>query len=294
MQVTKRQHYLPESYLSGFSDLSFGTDKFVWAYNKSINRIAIPTRATAVSSICHEEFYYSQTEQGDDILEKKLGTLEGKVAPLLKTLGTDHAQLVVTLTAHDRELLALFIGLSFTRVQSFREPVEELHKWAAERTLDHLIDNDLLPPPPKELEGKLDQLQVQVQPFISLPIMIAQAEQVAQSLLQKDWQFFKATGQHTFITGDNPVIWSTGGRDLIGVAHPLSEVYFPIRRDMALVCTNKGFDRHIYQTAPSKIKMFNRDIAKAARKYIISDKRSEGLARLAYKYRGHEQKVQLS
>ncbi|WP_413294665.1 DUF4238 domain-containing protein [Bdellovibrio sp. HCB185ZH] len=72
MQTTKRQHYVPKLYLAGFADANIQPNKFVWAYNKKIESINLPNKPVSISSICYEDFYYAQTEDGDDLIEKKI------------------------------------------------------------------------------------------------------------------------------------------------------------------------------------------------------------------------------
>ncbi|WP_413294666.1 DUF4238 domain-containing protein [Bdellovibrio sp. HCB185ZH] len=176
-------------------------------------------------------------------MKKKFAEIESATSPILRTLGLNDEE-VVNISDEDREKIALFIGFSFTRVPSFRNPIHDLHKFAAEHILDHLIQNNSLPPPPSGITP--EQMIVEVKSFVSLPIMIEQACKIADSILLKDWQFFKANSKRSFITSDNPVFFSNGGSQFIGPIHPKSEIIFPIRKDLLLVCTHKGMDKTVF------------------------------------------------
>ena len=85
-----------------------------------------------------------------------------------------------------------------------------------------------------------------------------------------------------------------------GIAHPLSEVIFPLKRNILLICKyheNYSVDilKQVNMRAgvitKQQAKYFNRLIAATALKNIYSDISSSSLARMAYNQRNNAQKL---
>lgn len=298
MEVTKKQHYVFQSYLKGFSGENLESNKMVWLYDKEIAKNIAPKFPRSVSSICHSLFYYGQEAGGDDIFEKKFQELESKVSPIFKNL-QGNKDGVVELSGENRGLLAFMIGLSMTRVPSFRDPIETWHK----KSLEIILHNnylDLEGPSGEEFSQFLDEhsIGINVEQFVSLKPMIHIAQVIGESILRKTWQFYTSPDDISFITSDNPVSFSspvkrTEGFSMFGPAHPSNEVIFPIRRDFALVCTPKWPESHmtVFRANKQDVKKINRATAYGARKFVISDTQSDALARLVFKNRFNEQTI---
>ena len=279
--TTKNQHYVPQFYLKGFSINSLNTNSFVYVYDKKHAKGKLPKQPKSVSSICKETFYYKQTKDGDDILEKRLSDIESQVAPTIKYI-KDSINKGVTLSKEKRVMLAFMIGLFVTRVPSFRNPVQETFQWELEKVLDDIKRN------PRNKEEELIKGMPEdsfiVQDWCSLGLMAEGAGFIAKSVLKKPFEFLLPCGM-TFITSDNPVL-HFGGQNM-GVGNPLSCVFFPLRKDIGLLCNPRGKDMNIRQLAKKEVKEINKEIVYKADRYVICDRQSEVLARLVKEYKNN-------
>ena len=297
MNITKNQHYVFQAYLTGFSIDHPDTDKFVWVYDKEFPTGNPPKQFKSVKSICSEVFYYSQNPEGDDILEKAFGTIENQVSPIIKNL-TVTPGVDVILTEEERSQIAFIIGLSITRTPSFRDGIEKFHKRVAEATLE-IVSKDIKGPNGEtfeEYENKIGGIKIEVEKWVSLKPMIDLATQIGISVLGKHWQFFKAPQGISFVAGDNPAFFDYpkriyGENPFVGPAHPLSEIVFPLRKDIALVCTPQGLHMNSFQCSKEEVQKFNRGTVRAARKYVIADFKSDSLSKIVLEYKNTEQRL---
>src|SRR5699024_2594368 len=118
-------------------------------------------------------------------LEKGLAAnIDQPAAELIRNLRAKPGDLL-TFSEDEKGLLAFFVALSLTRVPSFRAPMQEVHSQIAQLTLDRLAEQD-----PTIREGVQKWgVKAEAKEWASLEPMVTIAKQVAQSLLQKNWQF---------------------------------------------------------------------------------------------------------
>jgi hypothetical protein len=280
--AASRHHFVPQAYLRGFSCPIRGK-QFVWVYDKR------PNRAPAckfVKSIAWAHNYYAQ-ERDDgsidsDALEVALAqSIDTRAAELIASLDPG-AKREFVFTEEEESVLALFIGLSLTRVPSFRAGIQDFYsqiaQYAAEIVGPQLWEGDA--PPPK--------IKAEAKEWVSLEHMIESAKDIATSLMPKQWQFFRAPTGQPFLTSDNPVIFQG-----LAPANPRSEVLMHLTKDLAVVCTPKlPHSRFPILVAPKEqVKSMNATVVRGARHRIFASQCSDGLDRLAKKYAGMEQKV---
>ena len=279
--TTKNQHYVPQFYLKGFCINHPNTDSFVYVYDKKKAKEKPPKQPKSVSSICKEIFYYKQTKEGDDDVEKRLSNIESQIAPIIKHI-KDNINKGIALSEKEKFMLAFMVGLSVTRVPSFRFPIRETFQWRLERVLDDIKQN------PKNKEEELIK-EMPEGSFIagdrcSLKPMAEMAGFIAKTALKKPFEFLLPCGT-TFITSDNPVLHF--GDQNMGVEHPLSCVFFPLRKDIGLLCNPRGKDMNIRQLAKKEVKEINKEIVYKADRYVICDRQSEVLVRLVKEYKNN-------
>ncbi|MEE3080392.1 MAG: DUF4238 domain-containing protein [Bdellovibrionota bacterium] len=298
MEITKKQHYVFQSYLKGFSIDKEESNKMVWVYDKEVSKSTAPKFPKSVASICHSVFYYGQSPEGDDIYEKKFQELESKVAPVIKNLDLNTED-YIKITGESKGLLALMIGLSMTRVPSFRDGIEDLHKKSVETILHNNYLN-LKGPNGEDFSEFMDKYKigVEIEKWVSLEPMIKVAQMIGESILSKTWMFLKSPDGINFITSDNPVSYSYpsevfGENPYVGPAHPLCEIIFPLKKNLVLVCTplSSELNMRVLKSNSQEVKRINRKTALSARKYIVSDIQSDALARMVKKLKGTEQAI---
>lgn len=287
----KRQHYVPEGFLKGFAVPDEAP--MIWVYEKLPQR---KPRKVSTKQIAWEEYYYQQeTPSGEidfDSFERALATtIDNAVPPILQRL-TPSIGRVLQITEDERNIIAFFIGLSMTRVPSVRQGIQDIHTRIGNIAMSYEAEKD-------SLLHKLFEdgvLRVEAKSWVSLEPMIRMAEQIALSILKKNWQFYVAPVNVPFVTSDNPVIFSGGlvpNNPFVGPAHPAVEVVINLRSDLSLVCTpRRGYpENHMAQLKPIEARKFNRGIIRAARRFVFADRYLEGLEKATKKYVGEEQKI---
>jgi len=291
----ERQHYVTQGFLRGFSASDARTTNFIWVYRKTRG---VPPKRVSVKSVAWASFYYEQeTEAGDrdtDTLETGFASSVDSAAPgIIRSLDAKPGS-VVPLSETHRETLAFFLGISLTRVPSFRAPIRELHTRIAQRALDSVAKGD---PKLRHLVAKYG-VKAEAKPWVSLRPMVELAEVISRSALQKYWQFFIPPAGVFLFTSDNPVLFDVArsyGLDSVGPAHPLAELVVNLRKDLALVCTPRhgGAQHAVFQMTEEEAREFNRGIVRAARASVFGPTRSEEIQQLVDANIGHEQTIKL-
>ncbi len=293
-QTTTRQHYVPQGFLRGFAAPDEQSENLIWVYEKPAGR---RPRKVSIRSIAWEPAYYAQ-EKADggpdlDTLEKAFATnIDQPVAELIRRL-RPHPGKLVEFSEEEKGLLAFFIAISLTRVPSFREPMRALHSQIAQISLDRLAEQD-----PKIREGiEKWGVTAEAKDWVSLTPMVTIAQQVAQSLLQKNWQFSVPGHDLLLVTSDNPALISTGlqPNPFMGPAHPGTEIVMNLRSDLSLVCTPKrGYPTGmVFLQSREDTKKFNRGIVRAARRFVFASFHSTDMDKLVKKYASEHQTIKV-
>src|SRR6266508_533997 len=291
----ERQHFVSQGFLKGFSATDGKTNKVIWLYRKEPN--GKPRRAS-VKSVAWQSFYYEQeTKAGvrdTDTLETAFAKSVDRAAPeVIRSLGAKPGS-VAYLSAEDRGALAFFIGISLTRVPSFREPIRELHTRIAQRALEAVVKDDAT------LRDFVETYDVaaEAKPWVSLQPMLRLARKISHSVLQKNWQFFVPPEGVTLLTSDNPVMFDVArsyGVDSAGPVHPLAELVVNLRKDLALVCTPRmcGPQHSVFRMTQDEARKFNRGIVRAARLSVLAPVQSDEIDQLVKEHIGQQQTIVL-
>lgn len=288
--TTIRQHFVPQGYLRGFTESP--ESAYVWVYDKRAGRL--PARKS-VKSIAWAPSYYAQENPDGSIdtdsVEKNLAqTIDSEIPKIIKSLKVTPEK-KVNISSGDQEKLAFFVGLSLTRVPSFRDGINDIYSKIASLALNQVaLEN-------KQLGDFIESsgLTATAKPWVSLAPMIEMANEIAQSALKKNWQFFVPSQGFPLMTSDNPVIFSGGAAGLrhLGPAHPGAELVINLTQNLALVCTpKKGLPSlYAYQLTPQGTKKFNKGIIQAARHRVFANHKSHTIDKLVKKSDGFEQKI---
>ena len=287
-----RHHFVPQGFLRGFAVEGEATRNFVWVYDKNEGRAP---RKKSIRSIAWAPAYYAQERKDGstdlDTIETGLAnTIDNQIPLNLKAI-TPKVGSRINLSGDEKGALAFFVGLSLTRVPSFRDGMNDFHSQVAQIALSHQMDKD------SELAEAVETygIKAEAKPWVSLRPMIQLAEAIAESALQKNWQFFVAPPSVPLVTSDNPVVFSgrAAGLVQVGPAHPGAELVMNLRKDLSLVCTPKrGYESmNVFQLSPVDARKFNRGIVRAARQRVFADHLSAELDRFVKKYAGEEQRI---
>jgi hypothetical protein len=119
MNISYRNHYLPQFYLKSFTD-----DKGIfWVYYKNQDQ---PKRQTPINTGIEKNMYTIKKRNGivDDSLEKRVfAPIESSVSPIINHL--IHSK-KYSLNKDDKSYLALFIAFMATRVPRSIKAVKEI------------------------------------------------------------------------------------------------------------------------------------------------------------------------
>ncbi len=302
-------HYVPQGYLRGFT--IEGEKSLIWEYDKNTGEISHQPRS--IRDVCAEHHYYAQKREDGPVdnesLEDAFHEIEDKAPRVIKSIKFTGAGKKVVIADEERVILSFFAAIQLFRVPNFREGVEEMHRKLVEMTLGHIVAQDKEKGTlPKEIEELYERggTKIDIERFVSLEPMINMAKEGSARLLEKVWHFAAPAEGMTFVTSDNPVYFQAPEEyreevgPCLGPMHPLSEVTFPLRKDLLLIfspsfkrtpsqyelldCTSVQLDK-------TDTKNFNKRTALAAAQYVYSSEKSEALARMVGKFKGSSQCV---
>jgi hypothetical protein len=298
----KNQHFITKAYLRGFSIPHEKSDKFIWVYTKEKN---VTPKKKSVKVVASQDFYYAQEDEKGkmepDKVEEQLGIVENLVLPIIHKIPSCDKR-SFNLTGTEFGHLGYFIGLSFARVPSFRDSVRDSLQVITERTANMMLAAGMFDEPPPELKKYFEgggEITTTIKEWASLKPMAQVSDLLAQSVIRKKWTFFIPYRGLTFVTSDNPVVFVQQRDMVMGPAHPMATIVYPLRRDLGLVCTfdpngeartletKKHFQ--IKQFDKKNTKWFNQKVILAARKEIYSGFFSNPFARLVTSSEGSEQ-----
>lgn len=287
---TIRQHFVPQGYLRGFTETT--DSAYVWVYDKRQGRS--PARKSVKSIAWAPSYYAKENPDGSediDSVEKNLAnTIDSEIPKIIRSISAIPGK-KIDISNDDQEKLAFFIGLSLTRVPSFRDGINDMYSKIASLALNEVALEDT------KLSSfiKDSGLTAEAKPWVSLLPMVEMANEIAQSALKKNWQFFIPAQGIPLMTSDNPVLFSGGAAGLrqLGPAHPGAELVINLTKSLALVCTPKKGLPSLYgfKLSPTETRKFNKGIIQAARHRVFADHKSSTIDSLVKKSEGLEQRI---
>jgi hypothetical protein len=145
------------------------------------------------------------------------------------------------------------------------------------------------------LKGEYD---IKVAPQFSLALTLADFESLHKIFFNMRWAFLKATHEHKFLSGDNPLFYDNPTHDPrsfygVGLANKKIEVTFPISKDIAAFGSWEGPEGYI-QAKNNTVKTINCRTVSSALKFVFSSDKSDDLRRFVTKYKGSSPKVIVS
>ena len=212
----KKQHYIPQSYLSAWTDPETPSDQepYVWVVNKK----SLEVRNRAPKNIMFErDFYTIETKEGerDLSLERGLSMFEGEFVRVRDRVIKSRLQL----SSDDRIALLAYISAMHSRTPASSDRLspfwEELltkmkamSEWAATATPEQLESASRVTPidPERSHIVTVEEIQSIVNsPIPSLLASSIKAEMEALRIL--DLAIIETATSPGFITSDNPVVW---------------------------------------------------------------------------------------
>jgi hypothetical protein len=285
MSNPKRHHYLPESYLQGFSE----NRRNLWVYD--INQNAL--RAQTTHDTCVQSYYNALVDrdgQRNFEIEKMLGGVEGDAAGIIRQIDAGDQ-----ITLENKAALAYFVSLQRVRTPDFEADVNKSAShmmnlvtqmtWAdeerAQAALDQLAQRSGVPAKvtAKEMveftaRGEYD---LKIHRNLSLETMIQMAPEFAEYFVQMEWVFVRAPEDSAFIVTDSPFMliepsdWRKDGPPYLpaGLLTKGARKFFPLSARTCLVMFDKGFVMSFRQATATTVQEINDQLAAFAYRFVI-------------------------
>jgi len=292
MSKPKRHHYLPQSYLVGFS----ADDGCVCVYDRVRNEYR-PQKPLNTGVISH---YYSviddKGEKRTDLESELLQFVDGNGISAIKK-----AQTSTDLDEEDRAKIAVFCAYLQFRIPNYEKSInhcnEQILKKIAEMTFstperteavlaelkeDSNNDSEI---DPKEMTEFIQsgKYRIETDRSFSLRHMIDLSQKMAPILGMMDWCFLHPPSGKTFVTCDNPFVlippqgWKPGGWYGFGICTTGARKLIPLASDLCLVMYDKGEGMFWREASLEETRHINLTITDNCHEYVIA--RDEALLR---------------
>ena len=264
-QITKIQHYVPRTYLRGFSP----DPKRIWSYSLDPMDCG---KLVPIESVCRVNFLYEVRDDNDNLIapnwiEKILGGLEGMFATNLRALEKKafHRENYKTkcfFTTEEKVFWKTYIAVQIIRSPSVIQAAVDVTK--------DFFESELSP-------NKIQAFAIsQCLPFFD---EIKPEDKTAFNFFLKPLQNMSiALGVDeggTIFTSDNPVYCYSSHRDNLTETTEYDEVVMPLSSKLVLILLGgeaaKQHDRNrLFQLDPENLDFVKRTTAYNARSWIFS------------------------
>lgn len=265
MSTPRRHHYVPESYLSRFTDSGTREGK-LWVFDRQLGTV----RESSPKNSGHQRDFY-RLEDGvaadPNYFEKAFGELEGKASLVIEEILKSRKLPSV----ESMEYLVSFVGLQAVRVPAYRRKFNSIRERIIKTTLDIACANEAqwehhksklraaepgkyADVPFAQAREFLDRknFKVEIPRAESVEAMMTSANKLVDLLYQRNWGIaFAVEGE--FLICDNPVILTSTEpkRRFIDFGVRGTEVVVPISKN----CVLYG----MYEELPFMIGAYGRD-----------------------------------
>jgi Protein of unknown function (DUF4238) len=296
----KRQHYVPKFYLEHFIDV----DGNVWNYDIANNEVR---NASPMNTAVETNFYSVLNEAGDyyDEVESWLSGVESKASELYpKVLRGE------SLVGQEKADFAVFISSLFARSPALITAHAEMTGYLAQQITDSTFtirerfdasmdryeaSNGKVTTPQQRTEildfaHDKSQYVIQVDKKRGLSAL-GIADKLTEIFLGMTWCIFESPDQH-LITSDNPVVRVNPIQDEHsiygdgGFMNKRSNVSFPLSpsRILGLAWLPES-PKGICRVDKQQGRLFNRQRAHFAERYLYASRRDEGIGMLGQKFK---------
>lgn len=275
----KRHHFLPRSYLKGFT-----RDEMLWVFDRKLNkyREQHPLRTAAI-----HELYTFEKEDGERSLEVEhhLAAVEGKATPVLAALERGES-----LMAEQRVDLAYFLGLLHSRVPKFEKEISDIADQTTKALLKRMFPNEAAVvarlrergeereiDPANILNGiQNERFSVKSHRNNTLSMMLDHAREKVKLFCAMDWMVLHADPRTSFITTDAPFALiaseelNRSGKPVLGVASFEIVKAVPLTKRVCLLMGGAGSRFGHVETNRDGVRDLNLRLARESDRFVIA------------------------
>lgn len=249
----RRHHYIPASYLAGFTQ-SGNRDSKLYVFDQE----SLKSWVSTPEETAHErDFYRLDPDENIDefAVEKALGEFEGISIPVLKKI----VETYEIPTGEEFNLLLNFISLMIVRTPHARyliiEPMKQVAKLSIEMALSDEKKYEILKERLREKGKKIDESVTyeQLKEFLHsdrydlvlnqnflINFMNKGVDTLLPLLADRNWAVMKSkSSDHHFVCSEHPVsiTWSDRRETVYppGFGHENTDVIFPINKTMVII-----------------------------------------------------------
>ncbi|HZX51097.1 MAG TPA: DUF4238 domain-containing protein [Pseudomonas sp.] len=280
MLQKKRHHFVPKTYLNSFCDPKGRL--FVYRKDSPQKPLYVKPDATQFRG-----YYYSQPipEGGQDnnTLEDLFSTIESKWPDTIARL---HRRESIN---DALENLFEFMTLQRVRVPAARDAVESILAQTVKDTLNLLHAKSELPPLPLGSEDLLNQIQVSIDPHMSIHAMADISRGMGELYSVLGFAAVHNSTQRPFLSSDNPVLWFDPSIPFdkqqpyrVNLNEGLVHLIFPVSPILVLIGATEYADTYaqhglLHTDAPNEdwVEMINAQICRFAYEAVIAPSSSQ-------------------
>ena len=288
MDNPRKQHYIPQFYLKGFSNNS----KTVWVYHKSKNTIKEQgiRDTTAIMDMYTGELFGHQNYD----IEKLLHITEKYTGIVIRRI-----EAKVQLVENDLQILMYFIAYLYVRTPKFIDQYNKVtdiftkdyfkHRIPNVATMQSMIEDcekgtgKTIDMSAKELFefAQSNRYTAKTNKEVRLLIMIILGSELYHDLRNFCCFFVPNFNNRFYITSDSPIaiINSTspdlGIKEDIGIRESGSVILVPLSKKICLMLTKDKENKFVHNLSPDRMNIINRFIFLKSKDYVISNDKQE-------------------
>ena len=301
--VTRRQHYVPRSYLCHFTSFAPEDKNCIWTYDKNGG---CPRLQSPVSSAVEKDIYSikdSNTKPSDYIETEILTPIENEALPILDRLRLDDESILnnaefMKVVAY-MAILHLRVPKSINRAKEFLEAganeylrligenPQKIKEWCKKRqgkdlgnalTEEQMTEAMKFPEKHVKIKAKKDYVLANILP---------QFQEIGKQLVMLDWSICSSPDKYFFITSDTPVVvFCPYGKDKakfgIGFALPQVEIHFPLSPTRCLFGSRRKYPLK-WTMCRSDIDQVNMRCIYSAHRFVFSAFKSNRISKVVSK-----------
>lgn len=201
-----RQHWVPKMYIRSFATevSTFNTVQQTYVLNLKSGKEFI----SSIDNIFVKKNFYTfgkHETQPNYIIEETLSKIESEATPILKAMIQGN---IIHENQSIRKVISYFLATMLLRTPQFQHIFDQHLKGFTLEPLGNF---------PQNLFNQIDKEEIQIisswysnldnegKNVIYLKVLIESIKEIASTLMEKNWELFKAQDSY-FITSDNPVV----------------------------------------------------------------------------------------